>query len=150
MARIFNHYVATSTVIFSNDILSADRMADKIRPVCGRFPFYVSEDELTGEVTGYCYAHLWQPDPVYGRTWEITIYLAHDATGRGLGSALLGKVIEESRKAGAHVLISCITEGNTPCERMHLRAGFRLNGLFREVGYKFGQFLNDAIYTLTL
>ena len=72
MARIFNHYVATSTVIFSNDILSAERMADKIRPVCGRFPFFVSVDDATGEVMGYCYAHLWQPDPVYGRTWETT------------------------------------------------------------------------------
>ncbi len=149
MAGIFNHYVATSTVIFSNRQLSEADMRLRLEPVAGRFPFYVDEDE-NGEVTGYCYAHSWHPDEVYGRTWEVTIYLRHDITGRGIGSALLESVVAESRRMGAHVLMSFITEGNEPCERMHRRVGFRLEGLFREVGYKFGRYLNDAVYYLKL
>lgn len=149
MARIFNHYVATSTVIFSNRQLSAEDMEEKLRPVIkASYPFVVAE--IDGQVAGYCYCHAWQPDPVYSRTWEITIYLDHQSTGKGVGSSLLTEIIDLARKHGAHSLISCITAGNAPCEKMHINAGFRLNGLFPQVGYKFDTYLDDAIYQLML
>lgn len=150
MARIFNHYVLTSTVIFSNRQLSETDMRSKIHALrLGvDFPFLVSEN--AEEVDGYCYAHLWQPDPVYGRTWEVTIYLAPDACGKGIGSQLLSTLIEMSREAGAHTLISCITAGNAPCERLHRRLGFTQAGCLKSVGYKFGQYLDDALYQLPL
>ncbi len=148
MAEIFNHYVATSTVIFSDRILSGDDMCLKLEPVIGNFPFYVSENN--GVVDGYCYAHHWLPDPVYGETWEITIYLRHDVIGRGIGSNLLKIIIDDCRRLGVHVLISFITHGNIPCERMHISAGFQLRGVLKGVGCKFGQYLDDAVYTLNL
>lgn len=149
MARIFNYYVANSTVIFSNRLLDGAGMRARLDGVAGVYPFYVSTDD-SGRITGYCYAHKWMPDEVYGRTWEITIYLDHESRGQGIGGMLLRRVVDECRHAGAHVLVSCITEGNEPCERMHRRAGFVLSGVFREVGHKFGRYLNDAVYTLNL
>lgn len=149
MAKIFNHYVATSTVIFSDRQLSADGFRQKIAGVDGSYPFFIAETD-SGEMAGYCYAHRWMPDPVYGRSWEITIYLSHKFTGRGYGRQLLQAVIDESRRLGAHTLVSCITAGNTPCERLHTSCGFRHIGTFREVGYKFGQYLDDALYQLIL
>lgn len=150
MAAIYNHYVAGSDVIFSNTILSDDDMRSKIGRLGlgGRFPFIVAEYD--GRVVGYAYAHHWQPDPVYDLTWELTMYLAHDTLGRGLGSRMLARIVEECRLAGAHVLLSCITEGNAPCERMHDRAGFTRVGCIPETGYKFGRFLNDVIYCRVL
>lgn len=148
IAEIFNHYVRTSTVIFSNRVLSAEDMHMKLESVAGHFPFLVWEED--GRVTGYCYAHFWHPDPVYSRTWELTEYLAHDFRGRGVGRTLLEAVIEQCREAGAHTLISCITAGNEPCERMCRRLGFELRGVFPAVGYKFNQYLDDAIYQLML
>lgn len=150
MALIFNHYVATSTVIFSNTPLSANDMARRLEGVAGTYPFYVSTD-TDGNVTGYCYAHRWMPDEVYGHTLEITIYLHHQALGQGIGGRLLQSVIDSCRRAGCyHRLVSFITHGNIPCEQMHLRAGFRLMGVLPEVGYKFNQYLNDAVYLLDL
>ncbi len=146
MAEIYNHYVACSDVIFSNTQLSAADMRGKIARLNlgARFPFLVAESE--GRVIGYAYAHHWQPDPVYDLTWELTMYLAHDIVGSGLGSRMFGRLVDECRQAGAHVLVSCITEGNAPCERMHLRAGFTRAGCIPETGFKFGRFLNDVIY----
>ena len=144
MADIFNHYIDTSTVIFSNRRRTADDMAATLMPVIGRYPFFVHEED--GEVLGYCFAHAFHPDPVYSRTWEITIYLRQGHTGRGIGSGLLDAIIEASRQEGAHTLISCITDGNTACERMHERAGFIRTGILRDAGYKFGQYLNDVFY----
>lgn len=135
-------------MIFSETELAEDEMKDKIRRLGlgERFPFLVAEDE--GKVVGYAYAHLWMPDPVYDRSWEVTIYFSPDASGKGMGTEILSRLVEECRAAGAHTLISCITEGNTPCESLHRKLGFTLRGVYPEVGYKFGKYYNDAVYQL--
>ena len=148
MADIFNYYIAESTVIFSNRIRSAEDMAEMIAPVLGKYPFFVWEQD--GEVLGYCFAHAYMPDPVYSSTWEITIYLRNGYTGRGIGSSLLKSTIEAARQGGAHTLISCVTGGNTACEVMHQKAGFKVAGLLRYAGYKFGQYLDDVLFQLVL
>ena len=149
IAEIYNHYVRTSTVIFSDRELTAEDFAEKLRPVIdGGFPFLVIEKGAG--LMGYAYAHSYHPDPVYAGTWELTAYLSHRATGRGLGTRLISELIEHCRRGGAHVLISCITAGNEPCERMHRRLGFTLSGVLSQVGRKFDQWLDDALYTLRL
>ena len=150
MAEIFNHYVRTSTVIFSDIQLSADDMRHKISTLRLGNPFPFLVDESDGKLNGYCYSHLWHPDPVYGRTWEVTIYLAPDACHRGIGSALLSQLIGMCRDAGAHTLVSCVTADNLPCVRLQLRAGFTQAGCLKGVGYKFGRYLDDAFFQLTL
>ena len=149
MAKIFNYYVATSTVIFSERPLSTESFLPKLDGVVGEFPFFVAETD-TGIMIGYCYAHRWMPDPVYGRTWEVTIYLNHNFLGQGYGRRLLQTVIDESRKMGAHSLVSFITGGNVPCEQLHMACGFSACGLIKEAGYKFGQYLDDVVYQLIL
>lgn len=144
MADIFNYYIETSTVIFSNRRRSAVDMADMLNPIIGNYPFFIYEED--GKVLGYCYAHAFHPDPVYSRSWEITIYLRNGHTGQGIGTKLLEAITKASRQGGAHTLISCITDGNTACERMHERAGFIRTGVLRDAGYKFGQYLNDVFY----
>lgn len=147
MAAIFNHYVRTSTAIFSDTELSAEDMADKLRRFEAgvRYPFFVAETG-DGVVGGYAYAHAYQPDAVYGRTLELTIYLAPEACGRGIGRQLLTATIEACRRIGAHVLIACVTAGNSPSERLFERAGFRQAGILPEVGFKFGTYHADALY----
>ena len=80
----------------------------------------------------------------------ITIYLRNGYTGRGIGSSLLKSTIEAARQGGAHTLISCVTGGNTACEVMHQKAGFKVAGLLRYAGYKFGQYLDDVLFQLVL
>lgn len=149
MADIFNYYIANSTAIFSNRIRTADDMEALIGPVTGRFPFYVAVND-EGRVDGYCFAHLFMPDPVYSLTLEVTIYLRHGVTGQGIGRRLLGQVIDDCRTQGVHILVSFITDGNEACERLHTSLGFSKVGVIREAGYKFGEFLGDAIYQLML
>lgn len=150
MAAVFNHYVRTSTVIFSEKELSASDMHAKLSAMHLGDPFPFLVEERDGNVVGYCYAHLWHPDPVYGRTWEVTLYISSQARGHGIGTSLLNAIIEESRNAGAHTLISCVTAGNTPCERMLVKSGFEVAGCLKGVGYKFGQYLDDVFYQLIL
>ncbi len=147
MARIFNHYVRTSTAIFSNKELTAEEMRRKLEilGVGTSFPFLVSVND-NGELTGYCYAHRWMPDPVYDHSWELTMYLSKDHLGNGLGSRMFKQLIDECIKGKAHVLVANITEGNTPSEKMCLAEGFREVGRMPEIGYKFGAYHTDVIY----
>lgn len=149
MAEIFNHYVETSEVIFSNRILTEADMRERLEPVVGKYPFFTDENS-DGLLTGYCYAHAFHPDPVYGATWELTEYLRHGHTGGGIGTALLRTTIEECRRAGAHTLIATVTAGNEPCERMLARLGFRQAGILRDAGFKFGRYLDDVFFQLML
>ena len=148
MAEIFNHYVRTSTVIFSNNVLSADDMRRRLESVVGRFPFLVWEEN--GRVSGYCYAHFFHPDAVYSQTCELTEYLDHSVPGRGTVTRLLSETLSLCREAGAHTLLSFITAGNSQCEKMVGSLGFEKCGQIREAGYKFGQYLDDVIYQLIL
>lgn len=149
MAKIFNHYTATSTVIFSNRIRTTEDMAELIAPVLdGGFPFYVAESE--GILLGYCFAHLWIPDEVYSHTWELTEYLLPEAAGRGIGSRLMEETIRSCRAAGAHSLITFVTDDNIPCRRMLQRCGFSYIATIPETGFKFGRWLNDAVFQMML
>jgi len=148
IAGIFNYYVRESTVIFSNDCVSADEIARIIADGDDKMPFLVAECD--GKVIGYSYAHRMHADAVYGGTREITIYLDHDVVERGIGGRLLDNLISRCREAGLHTLISIITEGNVACESMHASRGFRRVARLEEVGYKFGQYLNDVYYQLLL
>lgn len=149
IAEIFNHYVRTSPVIFSERELTATEMRSRLeQPLADGLPFYVSLSDDC--VTGYCYAHRFMPDPVYGRTLEITVYLAPQATGRGIGTQLLRRVIADCRAAGAHTLVSFVTAGNIACERLHRRCGFTAAGLIREAGFKLGRYWDDLILQLLL
>ena len=147
IAEIFNHYIATSSVIFSERLRSADEMRDTLVPVVqGDFPFYVAESD--GKIIGYCYSHLWMPDAVYRYCWELTEYLSSEATGHGVGSHLLRRVMEECRDKKAHTLVAFVTADNDACGRMLGRLGFSHIGTLRQTGRKFGAWYDDAIYQL--
>ncbi len=146
ITEIFNFYIRTSNVIFSERIRSEEDMKELLSKIVGKYPFYVIEE--AGKVRGYCYAHLWMPDPVYSQSWELTEYLENGYSGAGIGSELLRVVIEECFEKGAHALVSFVAGGNVPCERMMDRFGFKLRGVMREVGYKFSAYHDDAFYEL--
>lgn len=148
IARIFNFYVRTSDVIFSEHELSEEEMKRKLAPVAGHFPFLVAEED--GRLLGYCYAHPWQPDYVYRFTLELTEYLDHESLSKGLGTRMLQMVIDQCRAAGFHSVVSAVTGGTIPCERMHDKLGFRVVGVVKDSGFKFGRFLDDVFYQLIL
>ena len=69
---------------------------------------------------------------------------------RGTGEALMRKLIEECRHRGFHSLIACITADNRPSIALHEKLGFRKVSGFKEVGMKFGRWLDVEDYQLLL
>ena len=106
--------------------------------------------ENNGKLIGYCYAHPWKERAAYCKTLETTIYLASEAKGKGLGTRLMDRLIDECRNRGYHVLIACITAENEESCQFHERLGFKKVSHFEQVGQKFGRWLDVADYELIL
>ena len=112
-------------------------------------PYLVAE--LEGAVRGYAYAAPYHRRPAYHHTVEISVYVDREAVGRGLGTALLDRLIQACTKAGLRQMVAVIGETANPASiRLHERAGFHHVGNLRSVGFKHGQWLDTVVMQRTL
>lgn len=148
IADIYNEYIQNSVISFETEAVSLSAMQRRIEDISSQYPYWVYEEE--GKVLGYCYAHGWKERAAYRHTFETTIYLDTASRSKGIGSQLLQHLIDECRKAGAHVLVACIVADNEMSIRLHEKFGFQRVAHFRQVGMKFGRWLDVVDYQLTL
>jgi phosphinothricin acetyltransferase len=150
IAAIYAHYVRTHTATFELEPPSEGEMAARMRGVQDAgLPWWVAASG--GDVHGYCYAAPYHRRPAYRYTLEDSIYLAPDRTGRGIGRALLAAVTLRCAEGGYRELIAVIGDSaNLPSIRLHERAGFRHVGTHRNVGFKFGRWLDTVHLQLSL
>lgn len=112
----------------------------------GGYPYLVAERD--GVVVGYAYAGAYRPRPAYRATVENSIYVAPDAQGGGVGSALLDALVEACTALGFRQMIAVIGDGtgaSIGSRRLHEHAGFSLIGVARAVGYKQGRWLDQML-----
>lgn len=99
-----------------------------------------------GEVAGYAYAGPYRPRPAYGATVENSVYVHPDHRGRGVGLALLGRLIAEAEARGYRQMVAVIGDsGNRGSIALHERLGFRRVGTLRSVGWKHGRWLDSVL-----
>ena len=146
VTEIFNHYIENSTASFNIKPFTIGEMEERMESIYPEYPYFVAE--LNGEIVGFCYAHPWKEREAYKHTWESTIYLSPSAVGKGIGERLMRRLIQESPLKGCRVMIACITGGNNASIRLHEKLGFRQVSHFRNVGYKFGNYLDVVDYQL--
>ena len=149
ISEIYNEYILRSTATFEVEPVTALTLKERWIEMPLQCPYLVWTDD-DGRVQGYAYAHLWQERAAYARTWETTVYVRRGCAGRGIGSALMRRLIDGCRRAGCHALVACITAENADSRRMHERLGFRQVSLFKEVGWKFDRWLDVTDYELLL
>ncbi len=149
IAAIYNEHVRGTIVTFELEEVDAAEMARRIDEVQSRgLPWLVACD---GEVVvGYAYAGPWKARAAYARTVETSIYLAGAAWGRGLGKRLYAALVERLRAAGMHALIGGVSLPNPASVRLHEALGFEYVGSFREVGWKFGRWIDVGYWQRVL
>ena len=149
ICEIYNEYILHSTATFEVEPVTAEEISHRMAQYPLRCPYLVWTGE-DGRVDGYAYTHPWQERAAYELTWETTVYVRKGCGGRGIGTALMNKLIAESRRMRCHALIACITAENAESRRLHERLGFRQVSEFKEVGRKFGRWLDVTDYELIL
>jgi L-amino acid N-acyltransferase YncA len=149
IASIYNAYVRDSTATFELEPVATAAMQARIADVQARgLPWLVVECD--GELLGYAYATPWKARAAYARSVETSIYLAMDATGRGLGRPLYAQLVERLHAAGLHALIGGITLPNPASVALHEALGFVHVGSFREVGFKQGRWIDVGYWQRVL
>lgn len=144
VCAIYAHHVAHGTASFDTAGPSAAEWAVKIADVKAQgWPFLVAEQG--GEVLGYAYATQFRPRAAYARTCENSIYIADSAKGQGVGTRMLGALIDAARRFGFEQMIAVIGGGEPASVALHAKCGFVHAGRMRNVGFKFGRRL-DTVY----
>lgn len=146
---IYNHAVEHTTAIW-NDVLIdvANRRAWLEQRRARGFPVLVAE--VDGKVAGYASYGDWRAFDGYRHTVEHSVYVDKDCRGAGLGKILMQALIERAKAGNVHVMIAAIEAGNVASIALHEKLGFRLVGIHREVGTKFGRWLDLAAMELRL
>ena len=108
-------------------------------------PYAVFVAEVNGTVAGWASISPWAPHGAYAATGEHSLFVGARHRGAGVGKALLAVVIEEAERTGFHVLIGRITAGNAVSHALHRAFGFEVIGTIREVGWKFGRWLDVCL-----
>lgn len=147
-AAIYNHEVTTSTVTFDLVTRSVEEQAEWLSARSGALEVVVAE--IGGAVAGFASLSPYRDRPAYRTTVEDSIYVHPDHRGQGVGRALLGEIVEVARRRGFHSVIGRIVGGHTASIQLHASLGFEQVGVEREVGRKFGKWLDVVVMQLLL
>lgn len=149
IAAIYNHYIVNTCISFEEQAVTDADMAQRITDIrAGGLPWLVIERE--GAVAGYAYATKWRVRHAYRFSVESSVYLAPGSGGQGMGSALYTALLARLADAGCHLVIGGIALPNAGSIALHEKMGFEKVAHFREVGFKFGQWLDVGYWQRTL
>lgn len=141
--EIYNHEVMTSTATFDLVPRSLVEQQTWLGARSGAHAVVVAEED--GMVVGFGSLSLWRDRPAYATSVENSVYVHREHRGRGIGRMLLAELIEIARAHGFHAMFARIVGSREASIALHRTLGFELVGTEREVGRKFGRWLDVVV-----
>ncbi len=150
VTAIYNDAVEHTTAIWNDTRIDiANRLAWLADRQRAGYPVLVAVDS-GGGILGYASFGDWRAWDGYRHTIEHSVYVRADQRGNGIGKALMLALIDRARGIGKHAMVAGIEAGNTGSIRLHENLGFGQVGHLKEVGTKFGAWLDLVFLQLTL
>jgi phosphinothricin acetyltransferase len=140
---IYNHYVLNSTCTYQTEPETTENRHAWFARHGPQHPITVFEQ--AGQVVAWGSLSPFHPRAAYARTVENSVYVHHAHHRRGLGRLVLTDLIERAGKLGHHTIIALISADQTPSVVLHDQLGFKKVAELKEVGHKFGRWL-DVVY----
>jgi phosphinothricin acetyltransferase len=148
MRQIYNLEVTGSTATLDLVPRSVEEQAAWMVAHSGVYPVVVAVEG--GEVIGFASLSPYRPRPGYATAVEDSIYVAGDHRGQGIGRALLGEAVGMARTHGFHSIVARVSATQQASVALHKACGFDFVGVEREIGRKFGRWIDVAILQLLL
>lgn len=146
---IYNHAIETTTAVFSYRAHTLAMRQEWFKAKqAANFPVFVADS--SGEVLGFATYGPFRVWPAYKYTIEHSVYVAERARRAGLARALMNRLLEQARAQDYHAVIGGVGAENLPSIHLHKSLGFVEVAHFREVGYKFGRWLDLKFFELLL
>jgi len=143
MRAIYNHEVENTTATFDLVGRTLSEQREWIAQRSGALGVLVAE--IDGTVAGFASLSPYHSRPAYRTTVEDSVYVSETARGEGVGKALLLELIDLAEQRGFHSIVARIAGGSDPSVALHHACGFVTVGTEREVGRKFGRWLDVVI-----
>jgi phosphinothricin acetyltransferase len=141
IARIYNHFILNTVVTFEEQAVSVQEITSRINATAAAaLPWLVAEK--AGLVVGYAYASKWHGRCAYRHSAECTVYLDPAVLGQGFGTKLYDALFGILRSNSMHTVIGVIALPNPASVALHEKFGFSKVGHFKEVGFKFNQWVD--------
>jgi L-amino acid N-acyltransferase YncA len=137
---IYNEAIENTTATFDTEPKDFEERLQWFRDHDKSHPVMVAE--IKGRVIGWASLSKWSDRCAYDSTAEVSVYVDVAFRDQGIGKRLLEIITLEGEQKGLHTLISRITEGNEKSIYLHERLGFKNIGTLKEVGKKFGKYLD--------
>lgn len=149
---IYNDAVLHTTATYD---VEPETLGDRLRwfekHLAADLPVFVAvERRRKPRVVGWSAVSEFRSRIGYRYTVENSVYVAADRRGRGIGGRLLGPLIDATRDRGYHAIVAGIDSESEASIRLHAAFGFEQVARFREVGYKFGRWLDVIFMELLL
>jgi L-amino acid N-acyltransferase len=141
---IYNLEVTTSTVTFDLVPRTPAEQRAWLSERSGAHAVVVALD-TDGAVAGFASLSPYKDRPAYATTVESSVYVRRDCQGRGVGSALMADLLATATSHGFHAVLARIVGGHEASLALHRRHGFSVVGTEREVGRKFGRWLDVVV-----
>ncbi|HEV2790212.1 MAG TPA: GNAT family N-acetyltransferase [Solirubrobacterales bacterium] len=147
-AAIYAPHVEGSAVSFDELAPDAAAMRERIERVAATHAWLVAE--RGGRVVGYAYGYPFQQRPAYRWTVGVSVYVATEEHGRGVGRALYDALFDRLRERGFRMAHAGITLPNEASVALHESLGFERVGVNREIGWKHGAWRDVGWWQLEL
>ncbi len=140
---ILNDFIAKSFAAYREEPVDYD-FFDRVLEGSRGYPALVVRDK-SGKIVGFAFMHAHHAAMALNSQAEITYFIRQDHTRKGLGTSILQRFVQESRKRGVETILASISSRNEQSLCFHLKNGFRECGRFCNIGLKFGK-AYDAIW----
>lgn len=150
IAEIYNHFIKHTVVTFEETHVSADEIWQRVSAVqATSYPYLVGEmpDQV---IAGYAYGAQWKNRSAYRFAAEVSIYLAPEFIGQGLGARLYRELIQSLREQGIHSVMGGIALPNDASVALHEKLGFQKVAHFKELGWKQSRWIDVGYWELDL
>jgi len=141
---IYAPSVSDGVATFETELPGVDAMRERLRARLQHYPWLVWED--AGEVLAYAYAGRFRERAAYDWIAETSIYVRADAQRRGIARRLYGVLLDVMRLQGLTQAVGVITLPGTASVAMHEAMGFTPAGVWRQCGYKLGQWWDVGVW----
>jgi len=140
ICRIYNFYVLNTIISFEEAPVSIDEMQQRILNTLKDYPWLVFIE--MNEVVAYAYATQWKSRQAYKNTVESAIYVRQGFEGKGIGKMLYSELMQILKEKNFHAVLGGIALPNDRSIALHEKLGFQKVGQLKEVGFKFGKWID--------
>ena len=146
ITEIYNQAVLHTVATFDTEPRTVKSRTDWFNKHNERYPVLVALDNK--EIVAWVSLSLWSDKCAYKDTAEVSIYVDENQRGKGIGNQLMKYIIGHAKNVDCHTIIARIAGENEASIYLHEKYGFEFIGTMKEVGYKFGRYIDVHMYQL--